>query len=1451
MAYDPGWANMLGQSAFDVARAGVSGTPFGERTGVKSALSAANALLGATSGNVGGLMRMAGTAGSALGVPALGALGGPGAMLGYQGVKAAGKALGMNDIGGIGAGAQKVNEKYNPIYQLLSGKTPDKYAGIEKEFDKYAKEEGRQYGTTPEGFKLMTLKIDSLIISSKDPAIDIQKHMFALQQLQVKWTISHAMHVGVKQNSLLREVDEVSKGWFTKTASKTVDAMEQIPGISALMSLGSLLNPVNYGKKLSSAWTGGARKISELLAGKKYMQHSTDPEKLREDLGVSQSIQEKSQKAMAALPTIMESIWVSATERLEVQQNMEEWLRRSYEHQTGRSATYTHSQGELLKRGMRYSQEEGQWLDKADADKVTSNIQDKIRMELETSAEQGAIGRIRNLSNAMKDIFTMFQTEKEKALIGQMRAAGAKEQDIKIAIEDMRRKETTEKVTNITRGFQKAVTGVPDLMTTEMTTQFGEDIEKAGGRRDLVEAAKFSKQRYISEKMRESDVPDYIKRKIMQATILFAPVWEKKLAAEAFGLGGAEQEYYDEKEKSIKDKANWDYKRVGPEYENIKSKKEDLQTKIAQQEKLVSELKKRIKRGFFGMRGGDDVLGGGDARSSLYGEYINEEGDSIKGGAAGHLSQLQDELAKLKEREQTPVESTPSPYTSIISSIRGVVSKDPVGVMLELVSSIRDCVCGVGYTSGKMYTDQKSLADNTNTERQEEVKEKKEKKASEAYKNKVVELLTNIDEDGDKKPGKLQKFRNKLNTKVGGLFSGLGMLGTTMGGIAMGGIAAALPAVGGLLAAAGIGGIALSLVDAIKMKEKDKWGSFFKELFTGDEKGGLISAFKTAGPYALAGATAGMLLPIPLVGPIVGGLIGASVGAFTGWLGAEKTNQKVKSHGNVLEDAIGLQQIARDMGWKQGSIPYALAEKSKWLFPVPIIGPVMGGLVGVALERFGDFLNINLAKKFGLTPSGTAPDSGLSSDVANSLYTNDKFGKRRYRRKPNETSIETDHRKFRNTLTYQNMSQDQQKEMDKYISERGTEHEEYKKKHPFMSLFSQNPIGKQKLLDRSVEQNYGYVPSTFEEAIKYGPLSDEYQKYSHVGRIKAKKNLKKLGNVFSGSVNAVYGDNSRKLKSNVQQTPTGGMSPYDIGGENENEDDGWLSKISGFLTGDKFGSLAEMGTGLGAMGVSGWGTMSALGSALGSLFEGIPLPVIASMGLGSMIPLMMGKKETQWPSDSKRITSPFGPRNPTNKGASKNHKGVDMAGSYAKAARSGKVIFANSAKSAGNMIKIKHDDDSITKYMHLNKFLVKKGDDVYAGQDIGKIGNTTFGSNAISPMGKHLHFGLVKDGKHVDPLKTWFKGEKDLDMPVKNSKSISIGSVGGSDEGLSKVMMEIRDLLLVMATKEDTPIMLPSNDMSSTSDDSIISDLDRMIDKLFIAQSVVIPSTLLSYANVI
>ena len=120
------------------------------------------------------------------------------------------------------------------------------------------------------------------------------------------------------------------------------------------------------------------------------------------------------------------------------------------------------------------------------------------------------------------------------------------------------------------------------------------------------------------------------------------------------------------------------------------------------------------------------------------------------------------------------------------------------------------------------------------------------------------------------------------------------------------------------------------------------------------------------------------------------------------------------------------------------------------------------------------------------------------------------------------------------------------------------------------------------------------------------------------------------------------------------------------------------------------------------------------------------------------------------PTKNFRISSKFGMRVHPISGTKKMHNGIDMAapkGTPIYATRSGVVTVASfEAGGAGYYVKINHNDGYQSIYMHMTHYIVKKGDQVSAGQIIGYVGSTG------GSTGPHLHFGI---SKYNSKTKTW------------------------------------------------------------------------------------------------
>lgn len=113
------------------------------------------------------------------------------------------------------------------------------------------------------------------------------------------------------------------------------------------------------------------------------------------------------------------------------------------------------------------------------------------------------------------------------------------------------------------------------------------------------------------------------------------------------------------------------------------------------------------------------------------------------------------------------------------------------------------------------------------------------------------------------------------------------------------------------------------------------------------------------------------------------------------------------------------------------------------------------------------------------------------------------------------------------------------------------------------------------------------------------------------------------------------------------------------------------------------------------------------------------------------------------------VSSPFGYRNHPVDGVYTFHYGVDFAantGTPVYATKSGTVLVATYGSVNGNYVKLQHEDGSLSYYLHLDTFAVKKGDSVKQGQKLGTVGSTG------KSTGPHLHFEIKINDKNVNPM---------------------------------------------------------------------------------------------------
>lgn len=123
------------------------------------------------------------------------------------------------------------------------------------------------------------------------------------------------------------------------------------------------------------------------------------------------------------------------------------------------------------------------------------------------------------------------------------------------------------------------------------------------------------------------------------------------------------------------------------------------------------------------------------------------------------------------------------------------------------------------------------------------------------------------------------------------------------------------------------------------------------------------------------------------------------------------------------------------------------------------------------------------------------------------------------------------------------------------------------------------------------------------------------------------------------------------------------------------------------------------------------------------------------------------------PLKYKRISSNFSnARKHPILGYTRAHRGTDYAaprGTPVRSTANGVIRAAvRNDRAAGNYLVVDHSNGFQTKYMHLSGFAngVRKGLPVSKGSTIGFVGSTGLST------GPHLHYEVIKNGRHMNPL---------------------------------------------------------------------------------------------------
>ena len=121
------------------------------------------------------------------------------------------------------------------------------------------------------------------------------------------------------------------------------------------------------------------------------------------------------------------------------------------------------------------------------------------------------------------------------------------------------------------------------------------------------------------------------------------------------------------------------------------------------------------------------------------------------------------------------------------------------------------------------------------------------------------------------------------------------------------------------------------------------------------------------------------------------------------------------------------------------------------------------------------------------------------------------------------------------------------------------------------------------------------------------------------------------------------------------------------------------------------------------------------------------------------------------------LSSRYGRRTDPFTGKPSWHKGVDFAGkrgSEIVSVAAGVVVSSGTRYGYGLLVEINHGNGFLTRYAHNESSQVRVGDIVSRGQVIARMGSSG------RSTGPHVHFEVLKDGKHQDPAKYLYRKAK-------------------------------------------------------------------------------------------
>ena len=157
------------------------------------------------------------------------------------------------------------------------------------------------------------------------------------------------------------------------------------------------------------------------------------------------------------------------------------------------------------------------------------------------------------------------------------------------------------------------------------------------------------------------------------------------------------------------------------------------------------------------------------------------------------------------------------------------------------------------------------------------------------------------------------------------------------------------------------------------------------------------------------------------------------------------------------------------------------------------------------------------------------------------------------------------------------------------------------------------------------------------------------------------------------------------------------------------------------------------------------------------------------------------------------VSSGYGMRRHPILGYRRMHAGMDFRarrGTPIVSVSDGRVISAGRAGGCGITVKVQHAGDLATRYCHMSRMAVRRGDNVKRGQVIGYVGSTGLST------GPHLHYEMYRGGKSINPASVKFvtratlTGSELIDFKLQLIDLTQV-EVGAAFEDLETVEAEI------------------------------------------------------------